>query len=112
MTIKTRKQKAIEFFLQRLNDKDKRNISRIVLFGSMVWGKPERDSDVDLMVFTKKPNELEKKIHDLTYDILLDCGETIEPQIYPEKEYQNPSSYFVWQALNKGKKIYDRKTAN
>lgn len=78
------------------------------MFGSLIWGKPERDSDIDLMVFAKKPALIKRKINYLTYDILLEQGETIEPQIVAEKEYQKPSSYFVWQAIHKGKKIYDQ----
>jgi predicted nucleotidyltransferase len=69
-------------FIKELLKANPGNISSIFLFGSLVKNKVNKESDIDMMIFTKQP----KKIS--------------------EKDYQNPPSYFVWQVVEKGEKIF------
>lgn len=105
MTILNKKRKNAKLFIKQLiiNSID---ISKVFLFGSVVKGKPKRDSDIDLIIFCKHPKKIYNKAKDEAFDFLLEKNEIIEPQVYSEKDYKNPSSYFVWQAIKQGERIY------
>ena len=106
MKIKERKKEIAKLFAKELFLANPRDISSIFLFGSVLQGRPDRESDIDLMIFAKHPKEVSNKTKELAFDFLLKRNEVIEPQVYSVKDYQNPSSYFVWQVLKKGKKIF------
>jgi len=83
-----------------------KNIDRIILFGSLVWGQPQDESDVDLVILGNNPKKLEKSALDLSYEILLNQGELIEPLVYSQREYYHPKSAIVMKALLDGQEIY------
>lgn len=104
--ILTKKQRALEVFTQRLfKVREGVFIDRIVVHGSFVRGQADRESDIDVMVFARKPKEVEKKVEDIAFDIMLSQGEYIEPFVYPTKEFNKPSSYFIYQAIKSGKEM-------
>lgn len=82
------------------------NVEKIILFGSMVWGHLGRESDIDLIILSKNPNKVEKSAFDLSYDIMLNKGELVEPLVYSQNEYVNPKSAIVMKALLDGQEIY------
>jgi predicted nucleotidyltransferase len=106
MSIKEKKRKIAQLFAKELLKTNPGNISSIFLFGSLVKDKVDKESDIDMMIFTKQPKKISEKVKELAFDFLLKKNEVIEPQVYSEKDYQNPPSYFVWQVLEKGEKIF------
>jgi len=84
---------------------------RIILFGSFAHGKPNKDSDVDLLVIkkTKKPRterhlEIDK--------ILLDRIMPLDVLVYTPQEIKNRLSlgdFFIRNIINQGKILYAQK---
>lgn len=78
-----KKKKTLDFFVKNLlKSPTGKDISHIVLFDSVAKGEADEGSDIDLAIFTRKPKLVEDQVSDLSYDILLDRGEAIEPHIY------------------------------
>lgn len=102
-----KKKKIAKLFTKELLSIDPENVFNVTLFGGVAYGKATKDSDIDIMIFAKHPKELLEKIEEISFNFLLNKNELIEPQIYSVKDYKNPSSYFVWQVVNKGKKLYE-----
>ena len=104
-----KKQKALNFFLkQLLNSSAGKEVEKIFLFGSLAWGKPDKESDIDILVFSRKRRPVERVIDELTLDASLKYGESIEPLIYPSikaKTYQSP---LVLKVIKYGKELYTR----
>jgi predicted nucleotidyltransferase len=70
--------KALQSFIQRLQDELGQQIVQIILFGSKARGNSAADSDVDVLILAKNEDrQLQKAISkissqiDLDYDILL-----------------------------------------
>lgn len=108
-SIHRKKKKALNLFVKKLlKSPAGKDIDRIILFGSLAWGIPRSESDVDIVILGKKPRRLEKDALDLSYDVLLDQGELIEPLVYPPQEYHRPKSAIVMKAILDGQEIYTR----
>ena len=102
-----KKQKVAEYFTQRLlKSKAGKDVTGVILFGSVVKGEADSFSDIDLMIFAKKPKRVAKLADELSYDILLEQGEPIEPHVYPASDRTAPRSYFVKLATKTGQPIY------
>lgn len=82
---------------------------KIILFGSFAWGKPTKDSDIDLMIIKKgKKNFLTeqqavRKIIDgeIAADILIHTPQEIKKRL-------NMGDFFFKNIMEKGKYIYER----
>ena len=85
---------------------------KIILFGSYAYGKPEKNSDLDIMVILKESNlprfkrsrniRLElQRIFDIDIDILVYTQAEIN-------EWSNVELSFVNTVLKKGKILYER----
>lgn len=81
---------------------------KVILFGSMASGKPQRWSDVDLVAIKKTDKRFYDRIgevtalipHDLPIDILV---------YTPEEFTQMANSYFIKnEVLGKGRILYER----
>ncbi|MDD2922875.1 MAG: nucleotidyltransferase domain-containing protein [Anaerolineales bacterium] len=87
---------------------------KIILFGSYAYGKPTRDSDVDLLVImkTRKKRQVEQ---------YMAVSELLQPRQFPvdiivktPKEIQNAlqgktsDGFFIREILGKGKALYER----
>lgn len=89
------------------------NPEKIILFGSHVYGKPNDESDIDLLIIKKIPEKKvrdyriqAKKIlwqkfkqHNLHFDIIVDSQERINERI-------NIGDLFYEEIYNKGQIIY------
>lgn len=105
--ILAQKEQAIGAFLKRLlRRKESENIGKILLYGSMIWGKPREESDVDLYIFSKTPQKIDKMATDISTDILLQTGEIIEPMVKSLRDYYNPESGLLIKAIREGKELY------
>jgi predicted nucleotidyltransferase len=70
--------KALEVFLEKLQEQEGENLLRVVLFGSVARGDSEPDSDMDVFVLVKNGTrwELMERIVDIAMDINLEAGES------------------------------------
>lgn len=104
--------KVIKHYIEKLQEKIR--VEGVLLFGSFAWGKPDKHSDVDLIIispdFSKKEfrNRLQwlsRMRDDFTYQIAMDIIG------YTPKEFSNIEEYSAigGQAKNKGKWIYREK---
>lgn len=109
MAADQKKQRALEDFLDRLLHSDVADqIARIVLFGSVARGEVQPASDIDLLVFgTESLNRLSEACAVAAFETAMEWGESVEPLIYCSHELRFPSSFFMLQALRRGKVLYD-----
>ena len=95
-----RKQLAIDF-AQSLNHPE---IEKIILFGSVARGEDTEDSDIDVLIITKK-NEDEFKIKDDVYtkvmDIVYKHMEYVSAKIIPFDHYKKYKDFSFYSNLNK-----------
>lgn len=105
-SIINQKQKALDYFLDQLMQSDAADqVEEFVLFGSLARGEADQYSDVDLVIFAREPQKVLQEVSVISYKTLMEYGEVVEGQVYPVGEYQNPSSYFVYSAIEKGKRL-------
>lgn len=101
---------ALKYFTENIKGGPmKKDVLKIILFGSLLDKKIHRGSDIDLAIISKNPEKIEKKIDDLSYEAVLRYGELIEPIVYSLRQYKNPRSAFLMKILRDGKEIYSRK---
>jgi len=108
-----RKHQAVDKFRERLLRSSVGNkIARIILFGSLLRGDAGEESDADLLIFAtddiKKVDEITAEI---SFDILLEMGEGVEPLVYCLDRLRYPDSYFLFRNSKIGKEIYKRASA-
>jgi len=101
------KQKEIQKIVQQIKEKYKPE--KIILFGSFAWGKPTRDSDMDLLVIkkTKKDHyqripEVRSYLHniDKAFDILVMTPKEIAKRLAL-------GDFFIEEIIKKGKVLYE-----
>jgi predicted nucleotidyltransferase len=91
---------------------------KIILFGSWVWGKPTKDSDVDLLIIKrtrKNKHQRTDEVFDLIYN-QKDFGKgifniPIEPHIYTPQEIKRRISlgdFFIKEIFEQGRVIYEK----
>lgn len=101
-----KKEKALNRFINDVREtKEGKWIDNIIVHGSFAQGIADKDSDIDVLVFAKRPKEVEEVVDKIAYRVMLDEGEYIEPFVYPTKEHSMPSSYFIFNAIKRGKNI-------
>lgn len=103
-----RKQKALDDFTARLLQSSmKDHIARIVLFGSVLDGEDQPDSDVDVLVIgTDRLRELSEACAAASFETAMQWGESVEPLVYCTDDMRFPQSYFLYDTLRRGKEIY------
>lgn len=94
-TIKGKKRKALERFIQRLLGSPMGNkVARIFLFGSLKKGEAQPESDIDVLVFAFNSFEaLREACAKAAFETAMETGEGIEPLVYPLTMYFNPNTY-------------------
>ena len=82
---------------------------KIILFGSYAWGKPKKDSDIDILIIkkTKKNHykripEAKKYLHgiDHAFDILVMNPEEVKKRL-------SLGDFFIEEIIKKGKILYE-----
>ncbi len=105
-------------FEQKLRDVTQKiikayNPERIILFGSFAYGEPTEDSDVDLLIIMdsdERPAVRSSRISKLLrprpfpMDILVRTPQEIQHR-------RNMSDHFIEEILERGKTLYERRTA-
>jgi predicted nucleotidyltransferase len=82
---------------------------RIFLFGSHVWGSPDRDSDLDLLVIIEKSDLSPSKRASLAYHCLRDIQYPLDVMVKTREEvekYSNVPAALEFKILNKGRLLY------
>ena len=101
------KQKALDDFTARLLQSSKDHIARIILFGSVLYGEDQPESDVDVLVFgTDRLRELSEACAAASFETAMQWGESVEPLVYCTDDMRFPQSYFLYDTLRRGKEIY------
>jgi len=83
---------------------------KIILFGSYAWGKPDKDSDIDLFIVKKTKN---------TRELAREIDGSIFPRPFPMdiivyhpnnvQKREAMGDFFIKDILNKGKLLYETK---
>ena len=75
-------------FLEKINPLRKQ-ITRLILFGSRARGDNRRDSDDDLLIVVpRKDDHLRDGLYERVMDVLLAHGRLISLKIFPEREFE------------------------
>lgn len=108
VSVMARKERALRDFLSRLlSTKAKESIGKIILFGSMNEDKVSRDSDIDLLVLAvDKLDEVSDGCAEASMWTGIEMKESVEPLVYCLDEARYTNSYFLYQALKRGKEVY------
>ena len=104
-----RRQKEIKKITDQIVKKYKPE--KIILFGSYAWGKPTKDSDVDLFI-VKNTKEARTKRHLKVDRMLLDRTIPIDVLVYTPQEMKERLSlgdFFIKDIVQKGKTIYAKR---
>lgn len=102
-----KKNKALnEFTNSLLRRKNNGGVNKIVLFGSVAWGDPSEDSDIDLFIFSKEPEKTDKIARDISANMLLEEGEIVETIVKRVDDYYDPKTGLLIKAIREGKEIY------
>jgi uncharacterized protein (UPF0332 family)/predicted nucleotidyltransferase len=106
--IQNTKQKALDDFTARLLQSSMKDyIARIILFGSVLDGEDQPESDVDVLVFgTARLRELSEACAAASFETAMRWGENVEPLVYCSDDMRFPQSYFLYDTLRRGKEIY------
>ena len=81
------RKKALEEFVRRAKEKYGDKIEKIILFGSYARGEAKRESDIDVLVITKRKDlALERNIIDLSFEILIEFSVDVSPKVYSREE--------------------------
>lgn len=83
---------------------------KIILFGSYAWGKPHKDSDIDLFVIEKsklprRQRQINIRRLFLDFDMPADILSYTRAEI---KARQKMNDYFLADILNSGKVLYEK----
>ena len=82
---------------------------KIILFGSYAWGKPTKNSDVDLFIVKKTNKRFGSRLFDVAKIIDSEMG--TDALVYTPKEWNSglKKRYYFFEEINsKGKLVYDK----
>lgn len=80
---------------------------KIILFGSFAYGKPNKASDIDMLIIKETTKKRIDRIKEVLF--MTDNNVPFEPLIYTPKEIEDRISlkdYFIQTILNRGKVLY------
>jgi len=83
---------------------------KIILFGSFAYGKPNKNSDLDLLIIKNTKSSRVKRIKDVLMKV--DSDLPLEPLVYTPKELacriKLGGDFFIEEVIRKGKIIYEK----
>jgi len=95
-----RKQLAIDF-AKSLNHPE---IEKIILFGSVARGEDTKDSDIDVIIFTKNEEDefkIREDVYSKVMDIVYEHMEYVSAKIIPIKHYEKCKNNSFYTNVNK-----------
>lgn len=78
-------------FKERISAKIKKELVKIIIFGSRSKGKSGRHSDLDIAILVKrKTQQLEKELEDCAYGLMLEHGfnPVISLKVFGQKDFE------------------------
>lgn len=99
--------KAVDTFKVRAMRKYRKKIDKMILFGSVVRGEQNKDSDIDILVLWNG-NRYDglKELGKITYDLLLDKQGYISLKVLTPSDFEKlrkKNSKFIMNILGEGK---------
>jgi len=103
-----RKLLALQRFIRGLLQRPVRDrVGKIILFGSVAEGQLHPESDIDILIFGRRPlGELEETCDEVAFETMLQTREDIQPLVHTLADFSHPDSSFVRSVLRKGKELY------
>ena len=112
------RERLLEDFLKRLQEREGNNLLRVVLFGSVARGEAGEDSDIDILVLVKDGQGLDllDRIVGISVEADLEAGEYrthLSPLAYGLEEFNERQNVvpFFWNIEKDGVIIYDTEDA-
>jgi uncharacterized protein len=84
---------------------------KIILFGSYAWGKPDKDSDIDLLIVKRTNKNIFERNREV-YGIIFDKGEAVDVLVYTPSQLidrEKLGDPFVKKIIREGKQLYAAK---
>ncbi|MBI3326793.1 MAG: HEPN domain-containing protein [Nitrospinae bacterium] len=99
---------AFDEFLRRLRQHSVwERVAKVILYGSVPRGSAGEESDIDvLLIGTGDLREVEQVASDVAFDVLLDCGQRVDPMVYCLEDFRWPH-YFLSAVRESGKEMYN-----
>lgn len=95
-----RKQLAMNF----ANSLNHPEIEKIILFGSVARGEDNEESDIDIIIFTKKEEdqfEIEDEVYSKVMDVVYKYMEYISAKIIPIDHYKKYKDFSFYSTVDK-----------
>ena len=107
MNNQKRDQKAVDEFVRRALERYEDKIEDIVLFGSVARGEAGEESDIDILIVTKKEDfRLRRALIGIAFDILLETGENISVKALSKDEFERHKNFsFLRSVISEGVKV-------
>ena len=87
----TKDKSIIIEFKERIPEQIRKQLVRIIIFGSRVNGKVNRYSDLDVAILVKrKTRQLERRLEDVAYDLMLehDFKPVISLKVFGQEDFE------------------------
>ena len=69
------------------------NIGQIILFGSVARGEDKEYSDIDILVVSSKPEDIEPVLEKEVGNILIEENELVSAHVISEENFKNRKNY-------------------
>lgn len=82
---------------------------KVVLFGSYAWGKPRKDSDIDLFVIKDDPQKNNRELAIDLERVLIDRPRALDLIVYKPSQVQKSleeKNRFISKIITEGKILY------
>jgi uncharacterized protein (UPF0332 family)/predicted nucleotidyltransferase len=102
------KKKAVERFLSSLLVRESRNlIASVYLFGSLLRGNADEDSDIDILVVAlREIDRVRDEAASAAFNTMLECRERLEPIVVSIEELREGRGYFFREVLKEKEEVY------
>ncbi|KKP69151.1 MAG: polymerase beta domain protein region protein [Candidatus Moranbacteria bacterium GW2011_GWE1_35_17] len=99
--------------IQKIADKIARELKpeKIILFGSYAWGKPTKDSDIDLFIIKKSNKRKIDRARDVQRILFNEDIPAVDILVYTPLETKKRlalEDFFIEDIIHKGNIIYER----
>lgn len=107
MQIQAKYREAVEEFVGRVLERYGEGIESIILFGSVARGEGKEDSDVDILVVTKKEDfGLRRALIGISFDLLLKTREIISVKALSRDDFERHKNFsFLKRVISEGVKL-------
>jgi len=76
--VERKKREAAHFFVERLNERARDLILKVILFGSVARGEAREESDIDILVYAKDVDKVREICADLQLETWIIFREPVE----------------------------------